>query len=363
MRSHHACVVATLLIAPLALHAQAGDSALLKRFCGDTLHKPDVGALVGRVRNADDGTPLAGVTVVVRWNEVGVDKSSGSMSIVPRTLASVSDAQALYRFCAVPRYTPLVAQMQAGDRSSGVVDLQIADEPVLVHGFSLSLRAQNDSEPRGTAAILGEVVTSNGEAVRDARVNLDGLSSTVVSNDTGVFMLPRLPGGSQTLIVRRIGYLPKRVGVELREGATAALTVVLDKSVQVLDSVRVLAKRYDSQEEFVAEFEKRKRASPGGIFYDEEYLRRRVYSETSDIFRNIAGLTVSPDGVVSLTRGAASLSDSRCVPALFIDNVKMETTLDIVRPREIRGVEIYRGAAAVPPAYNDLCGAIVIWTK
>jgi hypothetical protein len=234
---------------------------------------------------------------------------------------------------------------------------------VLVHGFSLSLRAQSDSEPHGTAGILGEVVTSNGEPVRDARINLDGLSSSVISNDTGVFVLPRLPAGSQTVIVRRIGYLPKRIGVELRDGATAALTVVLDKSVQVLDSVRVTAKRYSSQEEFLAEFEQRKRASPGGIFYTEEYLRGRVFRDTPDIFRNIAGLTVSPDGVVSLTRGAASLTDSRCIPALFIDNVKMDTPLDIIRPHEIRGIEIYKSAASVPPAYNDPCGAIVIWTK
>ncbi|MDB4882512.1 MAG: TonB-dependent receptor plug [Gemmatimonadetes bacterium] len=363
MRSLTVCIAATLVLAPVVIQAQAGDTAMLRRFCGDTLHKPETGALVGRVRSADDGTPLAGVTVLVRWNEVGVDKSSGSVSAVPRTLASVTDAQALYRFCALPRYTPLVAQTQAGDRNSGIVDLKIADEPVLVHGFSLSLRAQSDSEPRGTATILGEVVTPTGEAVRDARVNLDGLSSSVISNDTGVFMLPRLPPGSQTVIVRRIGYLPKRIAVELREGATTALAIVLDKTVRVLDSVRVIGKRYSSQEEFLAEFEQRKRASPGGIFYTEEYLRRHVYRDTPDIFRNIAGLTVSPDGVVSLTRGAASLTDSRCVPALFIDDIKMDTTLDIVRPHEIRAVEIYKSAASVPPMYNDPCGAIVIWTK
>ncbi|MEO5817173.1 MAG: carboxypeptidase-like regulatory domain-containing protein [Gemmatimonadaceae bacterium] len=363
MRYLPACIVASLMIAPVALRAQSGDSGLLTRFCGDSLHRPETGALVGRVRSADDGSPLVGVAVVVRWNDVGVDKSSGSMSVVPRTLSAVSDAQALYRFCQLPRYTPLVVQVQAGDRSSGIIDLQIADEPVLVHGFSLSLRAQNDSEPRGTAALLGEVVTSTGEPVRDARINLDGMSSSAISNDTGVFVLPRLPAGSQAVIVRRIGYLPKRLPVELRAGATSALTVVLDKTVQVLDSMRVVARRYSSQAEFLAEFEQRKRASPGGIFYTEEYLRRRVYRDTPDIFRNIAGLTVSSDGVVSLTRGAASLTDSRCIPSLFIDNVRMDTPLDIVRPQEIRAIEIYKSAASVPPMYNDPCGAIVIWTK
>ena len=68
-------------------------------------------------------------------------------------------------------------------------------------------------------------------------------------------------------------------------------------------------------------------------------------------------------GVVALTRGANSFSDSRCIPALFIDNIKMDTTLDIIRPHEIRGIEIYKGEGSVPPQYNDPCGAIVIWTK
>lgn len=363
MRIHVTRIVAMLVIAPSALPAQAGDAALLARFCGDTARRADLGALVGRVRGAEDDTPLAGVTVVARWNDVGVDRATGSATLTPRTVAAVSDGQARYTFCALPRYTQLIVQVQAGDRASGAMELRIADETVLVHGFSLSLRAQTDSEPRGTATVLGEVVSLTGEPVKDARVNLNGGTASVVTNDTGVFVLPSLPGGSQTLIVRRIGYLPKRIAVELRPGAATPVTVVLDRTVQVLDSVRVLARRFNSQKEFLEQFDQRKRASPGGVFLTEEYLARRIYSETQDIFRNIAGLSVSPDGVVSLTRGAASLTADRCVPALFIDNIKMETTLDIVRPHEIRGIEIYKSAGTVPPQYNDICGAIVIWTK
>jgi hypothetical protein len=71
---------------------------------------------------------------------------------------------------------------------------------------------------------------------------------------------------------------------------------------------------------------------------------------------------VSPDGVVSVSRGAASLTDARCVPLLIVDGLQVETTLDIVRPQEIRGIEIYRGSET-PVQYNDPCGAIVIWTK
>lgn len=356
--------VLLLALAPLPARAQAGDAELLARFCGDTARAADLGALVGRVRSADDDRPLAGVVVVVRWNELGVDRARGAALVTPRTLSAVSDSQALYRFCALPRQVPIIAQVQAENRSSGVIEIRLGEEPVRVHGFSLSLRGQTDSATAGTARLLGEVVGTNGQAIRDARVNLDGSPTFAISNDTGVFLLPNLPAGSQSLIIRRLGFLPKRLPVELRSGATTPVIVVLDQTVRVLDSVRVLAQRTRSQEEFMADFQKRKRASPGGIFLTDEQLARRVYTDTPDIFRTIPGLVVSTDGVVSLTRGALSMTELACVPTVYIDDVRIgDSTVDIVRPQEIRAIEVYKSAASVPPQYNDPCGAIVIWTK
>ena len=361
--SVHYFVLAGLLAPAIVCAQTAPDDSLLARYCGAGPRRNDQGALAGRVRNADDGTALSGVSVVVRWNEIGVNRSSGQATMTPRTVFAVSDSQAVYHFCDVPRYTPLFVQAQAADRNSGAIELRVADEAMLVRGLSLSLRAPGDSGAIGSATLLGEIVTPTGQPVKYARITLDGAAGEAVSNDTGVFVLPRLPAGTGTLVVRSLGFLPKRIAVDLRANTTSDVTVVLDQTVRMLDSVRVLAKRYNSREAFAEAFDQKRRESPGGVFLSEEYLERRVYGDTPDIFRTIAGLSVSPDGVVSLTRGAASLTDSRCIPALFIDNIKMETTLDIVRPREIRGIEVYKSAASVPPQYNDPCGAIVIWTK
>ncbi len=342
--------------------AQDADPQLLARFCGAVVQNADHAALVGRVRDAETGHGLAGVTVVARWEELGVDRTTGSATKTPHTLAAVSDGEAVYRFCAVPRYTPLALQAQAADRMSGAIEIQIAAQPIFVRGISLSLGAAfvNGS---GTATLVGEIVSGVGQPVRQARVTLDGAIGEATSNDTGVFVLPRMPAGTRTLVVRALGFLPKRVAVDLRAAATSGVTVVLDQTVQMLDSVRVLARRSTSGAAWGAAFEARKRASAGGTFLEERDLVRRVYSETADIFRTVRGLTVSPDGVVSLTRGAMTMGDDRCVPAFFLDNLKMESTLDIVRPHEIKAIEIYLGAGTVPPEYNDPCGAIVIWTK
>jgi Carboxypeptidase regulatory-like domain len=362
MRAASIVLGLVLLLPGTSLRAQAGDSTVLSRFCADSARRVGQGALVGRVRSAEDGAPLAGVAVVLRWDELGVERATGQATITPHTQAAVTDDQARYRFCAVPRYTPLLLQAQAADRRSGAVEVRLGDEPVFVRGLTLSLAAQTDSGARGTATLIGEVVTSVGQPVRGARANVDGAAGEAVSNDTGVFVLPQLPAGTQTLIVRAIGYLPKRLSVELRANSSGAATVVLDQTVRMLDSVRVLARRYATRQAFQAAFEQRQRASPGGSFLDEERIGAHVYANTADIFRTIRGLTVSPDGIVSVSRGAGSLTDALCVPMLILDGVQMQTTLDIVRPQEIRAIEVYRGSET-PVQYNDPCGAILIWTK
>jgi hypothetical protein len=356
-------LTATLLLAPSPASAQAGDAALLDRLCPDSARRAGLGALVGRVRNADDDAPLAGVAVVLRWDELGVDRASGAATSTPHTLASVSDGQALYRFCALPRYTPLVMQAQVGDRNSGAVEVRLADEPIFVRPLSLSLRAATADTGAAGATLVGEVVTLSGQPVRNAQAQIDGAAGRAATNDTGVFVLARQPTGTQTLVVRALGYLPKRVSVELRPKAINGATIVLDRTVQMLDSVRVLAKRYTSDEAWLAGFEQRKRATAGGTFLGDAELTRHNYAQTSDLFRNIAGLSVSPDGVVALSRGAATMAEGRCVPALYVDNMRLDSTLDILSPRDIKAVEIYRGPGTAPPEYNDLCGAIVIWTR
>lgn len=357
-------LLAGLALPATVLRAQAGDSTVLARFCGDATRSASEGALVGRVRSAEDGAPLAGVAVVLRWEEIGVDRASGRATLTPQSRATVTDDQARYRFCTVPRYTVLLVQAQAADRRSGAVQLRLQEEPVLVRALSLSLATTADSGARGTASLLGEVVTASGHPVRGARAVVDASATgEAVANDTGVFVLSQLPAGTQTLVVRAIGYVPKRLSLELKAGATSGVTVVLDQTVRMLDSVRVIARRGMSDAAWRVAYDQRRRASAGGTFVDDVEIRRRDPVNTVDIFRRIRGLSVSSDGVVTLTRGAASLSDAVCIPLLVLDGLPLDTTVDIVRPDEIRGIEVYRGPAETPPEYGGACGVIVIWTK
>ena len=60
-----------------------------------------------------------------------------------------------------------------------------------------------------------------------------------------------------------------------------------------------------------------------------------------------------------------------CVLSVFIDRMRYTMTDgmsidDMVNPTNVRGVEVYLGAAEVPVEFRNsqsVCGAVVIWTR
>jgi hypothetical protein len=56
----------------------------------------------------------------------------------------------------------------------------------------------------------------------------------------------------------------------------------------------------------------------------------------------------------------------RCAPQLFVHATPYSGDLDDFPPDAIEALEIYAGAAELPPELNigrAMCGAIVIWTR
>jgi hypothetical protein len=69
------------------------------------------------------------------------------------------------------------------------------------------------------------------------------------------------------------------------------------------------------------------------------------------------------DGVLSLSRGG-------CTPTLYLNGARFqlasgETIDDLILPRTLDGVEIYRHRTELPPEFAgiDRCAAIVFWTR
>jgi TonB-dependent SusC/RagA subfamily outer membrane receptor len=80
---------------------------------------------------------------------------------------------------------------------------------------------------------------SNGRAIADAQVLVEGTRIGGVSNSTGDFTLTGVPAGERRVTVRRIGYQPLTVTVTVGSGATATVDAALKVSAVNLSDVVV----------------------------------------------------------------------------------------------------------------------------
>jgi hypothetical protein len=250
--------------------------------------------------------------------------------------------------------------------------MTIPASPISGNAVPDTLDATNIEVVRGTARIEGVTRASIGGAgdqlLANARVTVWGSGLETRSASDGRFVLSGLPTGSYLLETTAIGYQPSREIIALRADATLTANARLERLL-VLDTVQVRAQRRRLLGPTMAGFEERRQRGFGKFLGPEE-LSKRVESQTTDLFVNMAGVRVVPGatGDRVLLRG-----DFRgpCLPTVFIDGVRIpnpdgqDTLNDYVIPMEIRAIEVYVSAVTRPPQFavgTSTCGSIVIWT-
>jgi hypothetical protein len=214
------------------------------------------------------------------------------------------------------------------------------------------------------ATLIGMVRDTNGTPVALARLSSSG---TLAISDTGGRFILVLPGGAITVAVRRLGFAPRDTAMELREGRTDSLVVVL--KVLAFDLPGVTAEADAFEQMRLSEFY-RHRKSSGGHFFDRQEIEARRVTRISDLLRRLPGVRMIPDrsGRVHL-RLARTAGGRDCPPDYFIDGVRAQfLNVDDLPITDIEAIEIYSGPARVPPEYNTRfgnpsCGTIVLWTR
>jgi hypothetical protein len=204
------------------------------------------------------------------------------------------------------------------------------------------------------------VVRPDGAPIPDAQLTLWGSDAGAVSGEDGSFSMGELPGGTHTLEVRYVGFLPRRIPVELTRDRTTNVLAVVSERLPVLDAVVVYGKR--TRPSRLSEvMERRQRGA--GRFVTREDIERLPVFETVDLLRRMPGVRVLPNGP-----GHLVLMRDGCIPILWVDGFKYEKLdeqqLAMPRPNEIAVMEVYNGAAQIPAQFGsiDACGAVVIWT-
>lgn len=181
-------------------------------------------------------------------------------------------------------------------------------------------------------------------------------------------MLDSVPSGTQSLVVRQMGYRPTEVPVELSARTPARVNVKLGVFVPELSPVEVVSVRDQGLQR--VGFSERKRTGTGGHFIDPETIENRKALLFTDLLRTVPGIRVQMSGnnqaEVFTTRSATG---GGCV-TFFMDGAKWEALgageLDsFVRPEEVAAIEVYSGVT-MPAQFQTVgnnCAAVVVWTK
>jgi hypothetical protein len=243
--------------------------------------------------------------------------------------------------------------------------------------------AQGSPPPSGRVNLLGNgrvvgtidgvVSDTNLVPLQGAFISVLGTNLRIGTGPNGRFRITKVPVGQYLLIVKRIGYRPTSAVIDVPATDTLRLAYTLEQvGVDVLNPVVVTEK---SPSKKMAEFEQRRRLGVGQ-FMNADEIDAHNSARATEVLRNFTTVNVSQDNSSAITkyyalskREGANPQLGACPMQLYVDQVPLPSpfNLDLLpAPREIAGIEVYSGAATIPPQFNGYdrgCGVILIWTK
>jgi len=258
--------------------------------------------------------------------------------------------------------------------------------------------------PLGAQAVRGRLIEAESDnpvpAAQVALLSAAGNAVAVAQSDgTGRFSLRAPRSGSYRLQIRRLGYQPRWVQVEVGgdglevDVRLAPIPVTLDPVVIEAD----LNLRYLERVGFY-----HRQYSDFGHFITRDEIEARRAARVTDVLSTVAGVRLVPDGtrlgrMLLQFRSALTTFGGLCEPRVFVDGLvaikgdakpvvmtpgggiidelnqedprSPEPAVDdVVDPRDIEAIEVYRSGAQVPAQFGGMgpftrCGVVVVWTR
>jgi hypothetical protein len=225
--------------------------------------------------------------------------------------------------------------------------------------------AQSAASPKPNYRLTGLVVDSAGLAVEQAQVELVEAGLVVArlrSDTTGHFLASDLHVRSFDVSVRRIGFEPRTVAMQIPADLEQGdMRIVMVHSAAQLSATEVLAER--SSNVRLRTFYDRLAHNKYGSYIEPETIERRQPSFTSELLRAVPGVRVQPSA-----RSGNRVTIRGCAPVVWVDGARMQDAQldDVVQPQDVAAIEIYRSFSGLPSEYFDRtanCGTIIVWTK
>lgn len=352
--------------------------------CGPKTAENSGAVVIGVIRDARSRAPVAGVRVVGQWHEVTLG-AGGIQQRMPRRVTT-SEENGWYALCNVPGPGSVSVIASRGADSTDLIEFDVPADGFLRRELYLgaartvsaadtapvtdTLEMRSSTVHLGDARLTGTVIAiDGGRPLVGAVVGIKNGPQTR-ANDRGQWTLSNVPPGSRTLEVRALGHVPVRRTVDVIEG-TLPIRVAMVTFKATLDTLKItagLSVNLDLQQ-----FEQRRKTQGMGRFLTAADIAKRQPLETSQIFKNFAGLevrrtmTVRGDTEVILMKG---VFEDQCQPTIFLNgtpmqNIEADILDNFVRPDKIIGIEVY-SPTSIPPQFQiglSGCGSIVIWAR
>ncbi|HEX2723314.1 MAG TPA: carboxypeptidase regulatory-like domain-containing protein [Gemmatimonadaceae bacterium] len=343
----------------VVLLAVPSSLTMMKAFCPAA--PAGSAAVVGRVLDPESEEPVKGANVFLSWTDFEATKERGLVR-TPRTMRATTDASGAYRLCGLPPELDALLVASIGASATSPTPVAMTREGVLVKSVTL---LPPGAAAGAVASLNGVVRSKEGQELSGARINVPGAATTATTAANGRFTLGGLPPGTRTVIVRRVGFFPALMSVDLTSRETRNVNIVLEKYVSTLDTVIVRA----SRERALAQvgFVERRKQGLGDFRTRAEFVKTNP-RVVSDILVGMRGVKIQyVDGKAVV---GASREEAGCVQ-MVVDGVPWHTLEagdidDMVYPEDIAAVEVYSGAAT-PMSLEGVqtrgCLTVVLWTR
>lgn len=213
------------------------------------------------------------------------------------------------------------------------------------------------------ASITGRITSAeSGEPIEGAEVVLTDTKHGAVTSGGGLFRIEEIRPGRYTLSIHYLG--TKSEDFEVRLDPREDLDVAFDLEMRVIPvpELKVTVNDRPPVGKLYG-FYRRSETNPG-YFITREDIEDRSTVRTTDLLRQVPGLDIGA-GRLGHTPVTMSRRDG-CVPDYYVDGAHAPYfDVNNLQPRDIAGIEVYRGNSEVPVEFKhaDRCGVIVLWTR
>jgi len=212
--------------------------------------------------------------------------------------------------------------------------------------------------------VVGRVTSyETGDPLSGVELSVRGTDALAITSESGLFRLEGVPAGRQTISLSYLGAESKEIPVRVEPRQTVQASFVVEMRVIPVAELVVTVENSIPVSKLTGFYE-RMENSPGH-FITRDDIERIKPARTTAMLRRVPGLDIGKRTRSGLTPVTMSRRKG-CYPQFWVDGTRAPFfDVDNIQPREIAGIEVYRGNSEVPIRFKhrDRCGVIVIWTR